>query len=373
MNHARFLVYAALALFLNASTVSAQTNAPAQSPFVLGFEPPRTIGQIATSDQMCEVLRHPFLSRDANLFRFLDWDPRGLSPGWIRDYFTSARSNTLLVSRNTAAETDANLRKCLQQLSTQDKRIVSATERLLNLVVSTCVFPVRKATEQMNPSGQVVKGESSILYRCANWESVWEQPLPKEVAFLLMLTVREANVALRSILDTAEEAAVAFEANQTVLRQKGEEYAKSNETKWSSNTAKDALSDRTITTSVSVQESNGAVAELRIRCADAGVKINALIVDRDGKPTIAVPRSTGLFGQPVVEGKIRINEEQPRDVYFPQGDFRKEIDLNVDSQAVAAGLHWRIYAAVQTSAGQLLIKVPIFDPQVRKTIDSCRG
>lgn len=371
---AHIIVSIVLAFSFGVRTASAQPNTlSAQSPFVLAFENRPTIGTVATPDQICEVLRHPFLTRDVKLFRFTDWDPRDLSSGWIRNYFNSLHRNNLFVSKNTAAETDTNLRKCLQQLSTQDKRIVSATERLLDLSVSTCVFPVRKATEQLTPSGQDVKGETSILFRCANWDVVWEQPFPKRIAFLLMLTVREANVALHSILDTAEAAAVAFEANRMVLRQKGEEYAKLNETKWSSNTAKDVFSDQTITTSVSVQETNGAVAELKVRCVNDTIKVSALIVDRDGKPTIAVPRSPTLFGQQAIKGQLRINDEQALETYFAQGAFRNEFYLDVDSQAVVAGLHWRIYAAVQTSAGQLLIKVPLFDTQIRTTINSCKG
>ncbi|MVT63947.1 hypothetical protein GPL21_02295 [Bradyrhizobium pachyrhizi] len=59
--------------------------------------------------------------------------------------------------------------------------------------------------------------------------------------------------------------------------------------------------------------------------------------------------------------------------FFPATEFRNELSFptTMAGLALADGIYWRVYALVPTDNGDLLIKIPMYAPQIQDVIKSC--
>ena len=201
--------------------------------------------------------------------------------------------------------------------------------------------------------------------------------------------VAKADDALREAEKTAKE--------------KGTAYAAESGTQWSLDSKRNEMTDRTDVVVRSIQNNGrGAVAEIEGNCFKPGIlRFTALIVDERGKPTIGLPtyssRDNSFFGN------RRVNADQATPITFAGDDFQnkfvalallqrqtsKKSDLPstdsrmasiIESVLMAAKLGlspqplettWRTLVAIDTTAGPVLLKIPLFDKSVRSLVESC--
>jgi TPR repeat protein/uncharacterized protein len=203
----------------------------------------------------------------------------------------------------------------------------------------------------------------------------------------------------------------------------GSEYARESPTSWKSSQQKNEMTDRVDVTVRSIQKNQeGAVIEIEGKCAEAGLVVfTALVVDRDGKPTIEFPTYTRenqfLWGDGPPQwgtllGSRRINSDTVGSVSFPDEQFSNKFIILVladkppskapadtaGSQQKSENLEdvlkalpnvmygmklgltgpqplettWRALIQFTSTKGDILIRVPLFDLNIRKLIDSCR-
>ena len=191
----------------------------------------------------------------------------------------------------------------------------------------------------------------------------------------------------------------------------GVEYAQESGTSWSIKRTKNEMTDKVDVTVQSVQKNdNDVVAEIEGKCLKPGiVTFSALIVDQDGKPTVDLP--TYSQANKMLFGTRRINANTSKQATFVGDQFRNRFlalvliekassipqldvrDANstdpgkiiealpeillgmrlglADPQSVETT--WRALVEVQTSANPILIKIPLFDRNIRSLIDSCKA
>jgi len=197
--------------------------------------------------------------------------------------------------------------------------------------------------------------------------------------------VRRALIKAQALLNEIDPI-LQHNAEIRTLIQKGQEYAGKRETTWDLETKKNEMTDNVDQSVRSVQRNeNGVVADVKGFCDSGQVEFSALIVDKEGKPTIELPIVSGAFA---TSGLLRVNDEQPtQKVFRPEGNFRNELSivrlskskdstkesalLFVSSFNAGAAPVWRIYAQFETSSGSMLIKIPIYDGQIQRMVRSC--
>jgi TPR repeat protein len=204
------------------------------------------------------------------------------------------------------------------------------------------------------------------------------------------------------------------------LVKKGLDYASKRETAWRLMSKKNEMIDVVENLAVSWQENErGAGAEIVGKCVNKDILFTATVLDKYGKPTVELPWITRMpttaeltwqqtmFGgydfNPIVTLPItiRFNDNPPvLRVRKHDEKFKNVVPLLLlrhqhwrlagteggstrDNEAnefvkllvgieddVIAGI-WRIMVQFDTSAGPLLIKIPIFDNSIQQMIKSC--
>jgi hypothetical protein len=219
----------------------------------------------------------------------------------------------------------------------------------------------------------------------------------------------KTRAELDSLLATID-AILERAASMRDIEKKGNEYARESATAWTYEQTQNQMTDRVDAVVRSLQKNGqGAAAGITGNCLRPGLVVfTALVVDLDGKPTIDLP--TYNQADNIVSGTRRINSEAPSAAIFANVSFRNQFYVGalVDGdtlkrmgqsikenkkpeQLVDAmqdfGLAltlvwsdprnmdsaWRILGEIQTSQGSILIKVPTFEKNIRRLVESCRA
>lgn len=352
------------------------TSAPLPPPIIVPSDKyvlaGRVLGRIASSKEICELLNHAFFSHDPTDYPNLNWDNSNQSSPWLRENVVNLRATDSKQDNDTKNEVNENLVFCLQSLAEENPRRLSVVEGFLPLPApqDNSAPCYSTAPAKVNSSGPPTgRTQSQVGQQCINWN----MPSKMEL-FFFMLTIREAHPTLRSILDSAEGEFADYARRKLAIQAKGEEYAQKNETAWRLAVLKDELTDQMITTASSIQTNRkGAVAQLKLRCDKGKVRVTALIVDESGRPTVTFAAQELFFGRNVAIGQIRINDEQPsKTPFFQEAGFWNQIDSGLDSKLLLSGQYWRILIGLETSEGPLVIKIPVFQPEIQQALKACR-
>lgn len=189
------------------------------------------------------------------------------------------------------------------------------------------------------------------------------------------------------------------------VREKGLEFAKTSGTTWELKQKKNELTDEVDITVTSVQKNDsGAVAQVTGICekqskSARGLVFTALLVDDDGNPTLGFPDQKN--GK-AVSALVRLNEDKaqerllvavdfnnsfPAAIMFSQENakiFAQEALGSQRGQAAlfalqARGIYldsieatWRVLVQIKTSRDPVLVRIPMFDRNIQKLVDSCR-
>ena len=181
----------------------------------------------------------------------------------------------------------------------------------------------------------------------------------------------QLSEALNMLYRLEADVPVVMRRNQ--IRQKGLEYANRRETYWKSTSKRNEMTDKVDVYAESTQKNGqGAVAHITGSCHTDAISFSALIVDEGGKPTVDIPFL--LFN---AEGWIRINDKGPERYSIQlKGSFTNELKLISLYRAhtnlpTSLSDTWRLFVQFDTSMGQMLIKIPIYDTSVQQMIKSC--
>ena len=115
----------------------------------------------------------------------------------------------------------------------------------------------------------------------------------------------------------------------------------------------------------------GAVAHVTGYCERNAIIFTALILDEAGKPTVDVPLWFNAGGQ------IRINDQDLEQYPIQmKGSFKNELRLisfyrGQTNGPMSLSETWRVFVHFDTSMGEMLLKIPIYDPSVQQMIKSC--
>jgi hypothetical protein len=200
----------------------------------------------------------------------------------------------------------------------------------------------------------------------------------------------------------AEEQAAVLRHQQMVEAQpKGEAYARLRETSWSSEENKNQMTDKVDVIAESEQSNGrGAVANITVKCERAGrMSFTALITDENGMAIVLPAYQPQVYGNELpsrVNGTTRINEDQATSKIYLAPKFNNEfifltlVDPTSTQRASGSifdlvattmgdmisgtwdsGTTWRVLVQVDSSMGSVLIKVPLYDPSIRKVMTSC--
>jgi peptidoglycan hydrolase-like protein with peptidoglycan-binding domain len=414
-------------------------------PFVLQVYGQRqmgfAIGRIASADEICAQLGHPVFSHNQSDYFSnnspMSLDPQNLGLKWVADRLISAgqgRTNTVELNEATKLATDENLKTCLRSIATgADNRIANISRLLLSNLNPRCYVPgAEMRTESyLGPSGEMFQRQvpgAPQQSRCASWSLIQTSSVFRPNGYLMLLTLAEANPALQTLMNNAEEAIQAGiaarlleqkrqeeqrradeEASQkaadarreaeakaerqradqiaeqkrlaeeklagmrAVAQTMGIEYANKRETVWSLSSRTDEMSDKIALEAFSIQKTpNGVIANVKVRCFDKKFSVTALIVDGDGKPTIELP-TVEFLGASLVRGQLRFNDDNPTDVFLrPAGNFRNELAISPSLPAsITDGTAWRLYVSIPTNIEPIIVKIPWLDQQLQKVVKSC--
>lgn len=223
-----------------------------------------------------------------------------------------------------------------------------------------------------------------------------EKAATEKVAAEKAAAERTAAAAQAAADKAARDAEIEL-ARKTEVRRKGVEYANSSGTKWNISHKKNEMTDRVDVKVRSVQKSEeGFIAEVEGSCKDGVVSFSVLIVDDDGKPTVnLVGRSAiGDVGRGVAALR-RVNDNNPNNVILPELEFNNKLQVasfpslsrKMDAVEklrmtvlVVSGANifadqadtWRVMADIKTTVGEIIVKVPIFDPNVQELFQTCQ-
>ena len=187
------------------------------------------------------------------------------------------------------------------------------------------------------------------------------------------------RISLQQLSPNIDAALDAGERRQEV-RRLGDQYARDNGTRWKLEQKTNPMTDK-IDLKVSSAQKNeeGAVVEVDAKCLKPYVvAFTALIVDANGKPTISFPQYDPAAG--ILIGNRRINSEDPKTAVFQSDQYNNRfiilLVLGQDAQTAQAEAPraddiWRALVQIETSQGAVILKLPMFDPTVKKLIDTC--
>jgi hypothetical protein len=288
------------------------------------------IGTVATADEICEVLNHPiFFRSDVDIDNALGVqqglpviDTGALGSKWIFGRIDQFRPGFLHSWKAKDVDLiNRNLSDCLRNIATRDRKqydyLVSHYFRYLinrsDGSVPLCYENVPKYQHEKSlaQDGTLKDIVTPIVASmpCAKLTDqtdylssiMLEGPLTDRL-FLAMLTLKEANPALKTILDQANarlprpispaEGKAKAEANRRQVQEEGEKFRKDHDSVWAYTETKDEMSGAVVAQVHSSQTNNeGIAAEITGYCATSGIielEFLATITDDQGKPTISV-------------------------------------------------------------------------------------
>jgi TPR repeat protein len=207
----------------------------------------------------------------------------------------------------------------------------------------------------------------------------------------------------------------------------GLRYAQESGTSWTLSQKQNEMTDRVDVIAQSIQKNEqGAVVEVEGKCLEKGLVVfTALVVDDHGKPTVTLPsykRERNRFlwgnGEPqwgMLSGIRRINSNAAGSSIFTDEEFSNKFDIlvlidqpessknNNTSETgppkqtpermeqtlkalpnimtgVKLGMTepqpmsttWRALVQFASSRGDILIRIPLFESNIRKLVESCR-
>ena len=195
----------------------------------------------------------------------------------------------------------------------------------------------------------------------------------------------------------------------TDVEQRGLQYARESGTSWQISQQKNEMTDRVDVTVRSIQKNDaGAVTEIEGKCAEIGLVVfTALVVDGDGKPTVQFPS----HGQGILSGTRRINSDYAGPAIFTDEQFSNKFNILVlvNNTLLASGdasnvggpqgpaeflkafqntataiklaatgpqamdKTWRALIEFQSTMGDVFIRIPLFDSNIQKLVQSCIG
>ncbi|MBR0939241.1 MAP7 domain-containing protein [Bradyrhizobium jicamae] len=419
----------------NPRVASTQTGEPFYISPSVRLQSRTEIGSLASSEAICALLNHPLFSHveveTGDWKSIADLDPDHSGKQWIIAHFPpQVREPHFIIEIDgeTATKAEANLQACLQKLSATNAKAPAAIKRILlpNLKVD-CVDAVPTETDVHADPSSTSAQRPSVRLPCSPSIQIDTTTTHKSAEGFLMLTMAEAQPMLKILFDRAEQALqmeIAAkrkelqrqkdqqeqdrlrreqieqarlkhqqdQADQEAARQKAEqarladlreiaqkkgiEYANKHETEWSISSKIDEMTDKTILTATSRQVDHGVVAEVTVKCSSSGLSITALIVDESGKATVSVPTGGSFLMPGAVAGQFRLNDDDPGPTgFFPASEFRNELNISgsLGAASLTDGIYWRLYASLPTDSGQLLIKVPLYAPQIQAVTKTCPG
>ena len=280
----------------------------------------------------------------------------------------------------------------LDAMSRQSAKLTEMSKRLIDLAQQASQDSISK----------LIKPEdlSTIEKLRAEIDRLARTPVPERGDVAGRITQFEAGIrAFENDLKGAQAKADSTaatrakedaDAAQGTLRAKGIAYANESGTTWTSQQAKNAMTDKMDYTAISVQKPTpGVEAEITATCSDRSwLEFEALITDDNGKPTLEFPGLNGEIG--VLE--LRKNEEEPT---FPllnlrnirvtfSNKFRLGViplgQVDADTQAVMKdnplfidlNTTWRYMVKIETSAGPAVLTIPLFADAIQTVIAKCR-
>ncbi len=174
----------------------------------------------------------------------------------------------------------------------------------------------------------------------------------------------------------------------------GIRYANLNETTWATKSNYNEMTDKKDISVVSYQNNNsGVYAQITGACQNKVISFYALITDENGNPNITL--SNENLRPNTVLGRIRINSNPEEHYLFNLTQFNNETQIaqlslgggHVDEEnsmyfgtptdivhsgdTEDARSTWRILAELDTDHGTILIKIPVYDFQIKGLIDHC--
>lgn len=213
--------------------------------------------------------------------------------------------------------------------------------------------------------------------------------------------VEQEKAAKESSTRKEKEFAERVAMAETEAKEKGAEYAKSSGTKWTLHQKKDEMTGKSDTKVFSHQKnSGGATGEVVGECDESGFSFLVTIVDGNGRQTIGFPEKRRDGG---VVGRFRENDAEVRAAKFEsikgsnrfmlvwipnqkglseikqsfglENEALEKLLASAGSVAIFRGEKtlWRLLTEIETSVGPLTIKIPTFDPAIRKALDECKG
>lgn len=200
---------------------------------------------------------------------------------------------------------------------------------------------------------------------------------------------RAQQAALEEAQKEIERRTEEWERSVEEAKQKGPEYARTSGTKWAIDRKKNEMTDKEEVSVTSDQSNqNGAVAHVFGHClegsAGAVLVFDALITDEGGKSSVQLPgietklasdysgamhKSTSLWALQ------RRNDLPPEKAAIPSSEgFDNEFriwGLNPVSRRIVPTKSWRLITQITTDRGDLIIKIPVYDPAVQQAYHAC--
>jgi len=174
------------------------------------------------------------------------------------------------------------------------------------------------------------------------------------------------------------------------VEKRGFEYAAKRETSWRLFTQKSGLAYKTEVAVRSLQKNEkGAITEVIGACKNGYMAFSALVFGSDSRATVTFPWKSDSDGTLFVVTTVRINDNQPSTsitMAAPRSDrnqiiiailFWTKLDpvelmrSNPSMNIAPLENTWRILVEFDTSAGQMLTKIPVYDESIQQLIKSC--
>jgi TonB family protein len=203
-----------------------------------------------------------------------------------------------------------------------------------------------------------------------------------------------------------QEQAAAEKAKRdtAIAATRGPSYVEEAKTVWTIRRSKNAITAQEEIKITSIQKNGtGAVAEITGECSKnavtSGVVFKAVIVDDGGRPRLGFPDQT--TDPPGVYANYRINDSDAGRRLLGRSSFDNQLAITVlirqetlnaisseartdplaqitQFTAALSGVHflpaestWRVLSQINTTAGELLIKIPVFNEHIQTLIHAC--
>jgi hypothetical protein len=201
-----------------------------------------------------------------------------------------------------------------------------------------------------------------------NFANQKQQELQDQVTELQRKLDQKKKLAdAKNALNEEEANAKEWAAKIEEAKVKGIDYLNKSGSAWALKEVNDPMSDEVDSTAVSAQDNGkGVVAEISGMCRFGQVMFTAVLNSTTDDPL----RFAEVEGGYVI-GRKRINDDPPVPVHFDTVKWSNQILISsLDDKSLYTT--WRILAEVETSQGDIIIKIPMFDPNIQKVVTNCK-